>query len=245
MTEEKVRAAMKIIIKELLIFFGSFLIMIGIASAACIASTYSEKKVEAKATMQRKVVAQSKTESQDCSLPVNFKSTMCGMLTGKETVKGDLTVELEKKVAAERKKKALERKKKRIMRKKKKEIKRQQRQQYSSSNLELMAHLIYGEAGDQGDACQQAVGMVVINRINDKSFKVSSVREAIYAPGQYACTTDGNFDRKPSKQAYKNAKAVLSGNTIIDVPEDVVYQSQFSQGSGVWRKLGTETFCRK
>ena len=46
-------------------------------------------------------------------------------------------------------------------------------------------------------------------------------------------------------QAYKNAKAVLSGNTIIDVPEDIVYQAQFVQGSGVWKKLGTETFCRK
>ena len=108
-----------------------------------------------------------------------------------------------------------------------------------------MAHLINGEAGDQSDKCQQAVGMVVVNRVNDNSFKCKTIKEAIYAPGQYACTKDGNFDKKPSKQAYKNAKAVLSGNTIIDVPEDVVYQAQFVQGSGVWRKLGTETFCRK
>lgn len=98
---------------------------------------------------------------------------------------------------------------------------------------------------DQDDKCQQAVGMVVINRANDTSFKQDTVKDVIFSPGQYACTKDGNFDKTPSKQAYKNAKAVLTGNTIIDVPEDVVYQAQFTQGSAVWKKLGTETFCRK
>ena len=67
----------------------------------------------------------------------------------------------------------------------------------------------------------------------------------IFSPGQYACTEDGNFEKTPSKQAYKNAKAVLTGNTIIDVPEDVVYQSQFAQGSKIWKKIGTEIFCCK
>lgn len=241
MTEEKVRAAIKIIIKELSIILGSFLVIIVTASIACVVSTYSEKKVEAKTTKQRKIVAQSKTESQESlALPTNYHSTMSRMMNGKETVKGDLALELEKKAIA-KKKKAQERKRAIIRRRK---IKRQ-RCHMSSSNIDLMAHLINGEAGDQSDKCQQAVGIVVVNRVNDNSFKCKTIKEAIYAPGQYACTKDGNFDKKPSKQAYKNAKAVLSGNTIIDVPEDVVYQAQFVQGSGVWRKLGTETFCRK
>lgn len=239
MTEEKVRAAIKIIIKELSIILGSFLVIIVTASVACVVSTY-EKKVEAKTTMQRKIVAQSKAESQESlALPTNYHSTMSRMMNGKETVKGDLALELEKKAIAE-KKKAQKRKRAIIRRRKKR-----QRRHMSSSNINLMAHLINGEAGDQSDKCQQAVGMVVVNRVNDNSFKCKTIKEAIYAPGQYACTKDGNFDKKPSKQAYKNAKAVLSGNTIIDVPEDVVYQAQFVQGSGVWRKLGTETFCRK
>ena len=132
------------------------------------------------------------------------------------------------------------------MKRKKKLARKKEIQNFNSAyNLELMAHLINGEAGNQSDECQQAVGMVVVNRVLDKSFKQDTIKDVIFSPGQYACTKDGNFDRTPSKQAYKNAKAVLTGNTIISVPKDVVYQSQFAQGSGVWRKIGTETFCRK
>lgn len=238
MTEEKVRSAkltMKIIIKELSILVGIFFVMIAIVSIECIRTI--DSKVEAK-TMKQKIADQSKTESRKKSSLPKFESTMSLMITGKETAKGDRAIELEK--IAE--KKARERKKRE---KEKRRRLKNRTKHFSSSNLELMAHLIYGEAGDQSDECQQAVGMVVINRVNDSGFKCSTIREAIYSPGQYACTTDGNFDRTPSKQAYKNARAVLLGNTIIDVPKDVVYQSQFPQGSGIWRKIGTETFCRK
>lgn len=235
MTEEKERSAklaVKIIIKDLSILVGIFLIMIAIVSIACITSTDSEKQIEAKTI---KKADQSQTEGRKKSLPKKYESTMSRMITGKEIAKGDRAIELEKKMAE---KKARERKKR-------EKEKQKRRKYFSSSNLELMAHLINGEAGDQSDECQQAVGMVIINRINDSSFKCSTIREAIFSRGQYACVNDGNFDKAPSKQAYKNARAVLLGNTIIDVPKNVVFQSQFKQGSGIWRKIGTEIFCYK
>lgn len=246
MTEEKVRSAklvVFIILKEISIFIGIFLAMFIITTAACISSIKAKEEPKKKDKnlsneIVQQYVDQSKTESQEITL-LEHQSTMSRMITGKETAKEDRAIELEKiarKKARERKKRAAE-KRRRLMNKHKKH--------YSSSNLELMAHLIYGEAGDQSDKCQQAVGMVVINRANDNSFKQDTIKDVIFSPGQYACTKDGNFDKKPSKQAYKNAKAVLSGNTIINVPENVVYQSQFAQGSGIWKKIGTETFCCK
>lgn len=241
MTEEKVRSAkaklaIKIIIKEVSIMFGFFLIIAIVAFIACVSSIDSKDiKIEAKTV--NKIVDQTETESRE-KLP-EFHSTMSRMITGNETAKGDRCIELE--ITA---KKKIKKEKKRKREKRRRKI-NNIRKHYSSSNVEIMAHLIYGEAGDQSDACQQAVGMVVINRVNDKSFKSTTVKGVIFSPGQYACTWDGNFDREPSEQAYKNARAVLSGNTIIDVPENVVYQSQFEQGSGVWKKIGTETFCRK
>ena len=246
MTEEKVRLAklVFIIIKEISIYIGIFLITFIITTAICISSikakeTEKNEKSQLKEVIQQDV-DQSKAESQDReNALLEHQSTMSRMITGKETAKGDRAVELEKiarKKARERKKRAKE-KRRRLMNKHKKH--------YSSSNLELMAHLIYGEAGDQNDSCQQAVGMVVINRANDSSFIQDTVKGVIFSPGQYACTEDGNFEKTPSKQAYKNAKAVLTGNTIIDVPEDVVYQSQFAQGSKIWKKIGTEIFCCK
>lgn len=110
----------------------------------------------------------------------------------------------------------------------------------------LMAHLIYGEAGNQDDECQLAVGSVVLNRVKHKRYP-NTIKGVIFQKGQYACTWDGNFDKEPSKRAWKNAywllENELSENPIEIIPKNVIYQAQFEQGSGVYRKIGTETFC--
>ncbi len=244
----KIRAV-RIVIKDILIFFMIIAVMAVIVTTACVVSVenapikkakaYSFETIEefaARNAKKQKIKEKEENKKIVVEKIPPYHSTMCRMYQGKESTKGDYVVALEKKEA---------RRIKRIRERKRREKEKREREKYfSESNLELMAHLIYGEAGDQCDECQQAVGMVIINRINDKDFKCTTIREAIFAPSQYACTTDGNFYRTPSKQAYRNAKAVLTGNTIY-VPKNVVYQSQFRQGSGVWRKIGSETFCFK
>ena len=251
----KIRAV-RIVIKDMLVFFMIIAVMAVIVTTACVVSVknapikkakaYSFETIEefaARNAKKQKIKEKEKEENKKIvveKIPP-YHSTMCRMYQGKESTKGDYVVALENKEA--RRIKRIRERKRREKEKREKE-KREREKYFSESNLELMAHLIYGEAGDQCDECQQAVGMVIINRINDKDFKCTTIREAIFAPSQYACTTDGNFYRTPSKQAYRNAKAVLTGNTIY-VPKNVVYQSQFRQGSGVWRKIGTETICFK
>ena len=249
----KIRAV-RIVIKDILIFFMIIAVMAVIVTTACMVSVenapikkakaYSFETIEefaARNAKKQKIKEKEENKKIVVEKIPPYHSTMCRMYQGKESTKGDYVVALEKKEAKRRK--IIRMRKKREKEKREKE-KREREKYFSESNLELMAHLIYGEAGDQSDECQQAVGMVIINRINDKDFKCTTIKEAIFAPSQYACTTDGNFYRTPSKQAYRNAKAVLTGKTIY-VPKNIVYQSQFRQGSGVWRKIGSETFCFK
>lgn len=111
---------------------------------------------------------------------------------------------------------------------------------YSDYELELLAHLVYGESGAQSDECQIAVASVVLNRVNAREFP-NTIERVIYQSGQYACTWDGNFDRTPSKRAYANARYVLEHGSQI--PSSVIYQAQFTQGSGVYDVIDGEYFC--
>lgn len=117
-----------------------------------------------------------------------------------------------------------------------------------SYELEIMAHLINGETGDQSDSCQRAAGSVVMNRVKHPRYN-NSVKGVVFERGQYACTWDGNYEKKPSERAYANARWVLEGNnryagaTVNGRPVNVIYQSQFVQGDGIYEKVGTEYFC--
>lgn len=112
--------------------------------------------------------------------------------------------------------------------------------------VELLAHLIFAEAGNQSDECQLATGTVVLNRVKSERYP-NSIEEVIYDEGQYECTWDGNFEKEPSQQARDNAYRLLK-NEIKNQPEqilpsNVIYQSSFEQGSGVYAIIGTQYFC--
>lgn len=110
--------------------------------------------------------------------------------------------------------------------------------QYTKDELYLLSHLIQGEAGSDfiTDEHQQLVGRVVVNRVKSDKYP-DTLKEVIYQKGQYQCTTNGQFDKNPSKRAIKNAKLVLEGK--VDCPENVIYQAEFKQGSGVYKKIET------
>ena len=106
--------------------------------------------------------------------------------------------------------------------------------------LYLMAHLIWGEAGYDNEEMMYAIGSVVLNRVNHSAYP-NTIEGVIYQSGQYACTWDGNFDKTPSELAWQIAEDLLiNGSTL---PENVVYQAQFTQGSGVYIQIENEFFC--
>lgn len=106
--------------------------------------------------------------------------------------------------------------------------------------LYIIAHLLSGECQTLSWECQEAVASVILNRVEDPEFP-SSVKGVVFQRGQYACTWDGNYDRKPTERNWKVARYVLRYGSQI--PKNVIYQAQFKQGSGIWKKIDTETFC--
>lgn len=110
------------------------------------------------------------------------------------------------------------------------------------TELYLMAHLIFAEAGSSmcSDEMQLYVGSVALNRVNSPCFP-DTLKEVIYQKGQYACTWDGNFDKEPDARAWRNASIVLVNGSLL--PENVVYQAEFKQGSGVHIQVDNMYFC--
>lgn len=106
----------------------------------------------------------------------------------------------------------------------------------------LLARLVYAEASSESDEHQQAVASVVLNRMNSDKFP-DSIDEVIYQrnPLQYACIEDGNIDKIPDERAIKNAYYIWDNGSIL--PDNVLYQAEFKQGSGVYKKIGNTYFC--
>ena len=119
---------------------------------------------------------------------------------------------------------------------------------YSEEDLDLLARLIHAEVGCSwmSDELQMSVGNVVLNRVNDGRFP-NSIEKVIYQKGQYACIKNGMIDKEPSEQAINNARRLLQGERVL--PENVIWQSEFSQGNKVYKTysddiLGNTTyFC--
>lgn len=61
--------------------------------------------------------------------------------------------------------------------------------------LKMMACIIWSEAGNQCEAGKQAVGIVVMNRVEDEANFGSTVEEVIYWPGQFRPRYDKTLNK--------------------------------------------------
>lgn len=109
-----------------------------------------------------------------------------------------------------------------------------------SQELAVLSALVGAEVGDLSDECQIAAASVVMNRINSQTFP-DTVYDVIYQPGQYETVDNGRIENQPDENVRKNVEFVLKNGSQI--PENVVYQGMFSQGSGIWDIIDGEYFC--
>jgi len=108
-----------------------------------------------------------------------------------------------------------------------------------SSDMELLAGIIWQEARGESDRGQQAVGEVVMNRVRSPRFPDSIA--AVYAQrGQFS-----GYGKalRPTDRERRNARLVLEGRTDI-LPGDVIYFSTTAQNGRVWGRIGGHVFCR-
>ena len=80
----------------------------------------------------------------------------------------------------------------------------------NSNNVNLLAHLIYGEARGEPYTGQVAVGAVVMNRVKSSSFP-NSIAGVIYQSGAFDAVSDGQINMNPDSTAKKAAQDAING----------------------------------
>jgi len=121
---------------------------------------------------------------------------------------------------------------------------KEQAEEPYTEDIKLLAEVIYHENWhtDKEKKTAYWTGAVVLNRVKSDRWP-NTIREVLYQknPKQYS-TTHKFFTVELPEECYEMARSIIENGTP-DVPENVVYQSQFKQGSGVWEELNGEYFC--
>ena len=118
--------------------------------------------------------------------------------------------------------------------------------QYSDEDIRILTTTVFHEAGHTTEQLRQYVAQVVINRVEDSRFP-DTVKGVITQPGQYstkyatveAANAIQATDSKNGTYYYgiceDSVKAAMMGQ--VEMPSNVLYQANFSQGKGVWKSV--------
>lgn len=109
-----------------------------------------------------------------------------------------------------------------------------------STNIWWLSCALYHECRGLNDEAQIAVASVIMNRVESDKFP-NTIFEVLVQPGQYAFVNDEIIWGEPDERAIKNAEYVYWNGSQI--PENVLFQAEFLQGSGVWKQIDNQYFC--
>ena len=80
----------------------------------------------------------------------------------------------------------------------------------SSTDINLLARVVYGEARGEPYTGQVAVAAVVLNRVKSSSFP-NTIAGVIYQSGAFDCVADGQINLTPNASAKNAAQDALNG----------------------------------
>ena len=118
--------------------------------------------------------------------------------------------------------------------------------QDSDEDIRILTTTVFHEAGHTTEQLRQYVAQVVLNRVEDSRFP-DTVKGVITQPGQYstkyatveAANAIQATDSKNGTYYYgiceDSVKAAMMGQ--VEMPSNVLYQANFSQGQGVWKSV--------
>lgn len=119
----------------------------------------------------------------------------------------------------------------------------------STSDVQLMARAINGEARGEPYEGQVAVGAVILNRVKDSRFP-NSISGVIYQPGAFTAVSDGQINASISEGStvYKAAQDAMNG---WDPTGGCVYYFNPSTATNKWiwsrpliKTIGKHRFCK-
>lgn len=116
-----------------------------------------------------------------------------------------------------------------------------------NKDLDLLAHLVHGEARGEPYIGQVAVAAVVLNRTADSRFP-STIAGVIYQPGAFDAVADGQINLEPNQDSYKAAKDAMNG---WDPSGGAVYYYNPATATSKWiwtrqiiKKIGKHNFAK-
>ena len=119
----------------------------------------------------------------------------------------------------------------------------------STSDLQLMARAINGEARGEPYEGQVAVGAVILNRVRSSSFP-NTIAGVIYEPGAFTAVADGqiNVPIAENSTVYKATRDALNG---WDPTGGAIYYFNPDTATNKWiwsrpliKQIGKHRFCK-
>ena len=116
-----------------------------------------------------------------------------------------------------------------------------------TSDIQLMARAINGEARGEPYTGQVAVGAVVLNRVKSSSFP-NTIAGVIYQKGAFDAVSDGQINLSPDSSALKAAQDAING---WDPSYGAIYYFNPSTATNKWIwsrpltvTIGKHRFCK-
>lgn len=122
----------------------------------------------------------------------------------------------------------------------------EEKPEYSEKDLELLACLIYQEAGSDAccDGCRRRVADVALNRVESEYFP-GTLEEVLTQPNQYGTFSQTGViwperaktdaESHAVERAYRIAEEVLTGHHSGVYGDGYIWQAEFEQGTyGFW-----------
>ncbi len=117
----------------------------------------------------------------------------------------------------------------------------------SSTDVNLLARLVYGEARGEPYSGQVAVAAVVLNRVKSSSFP-NTVAGVIYQSGAFDAVRDGQINMSPNSTAIKAAQDAING---WDPSYGAIYyfNPNTATSKWIWSRpltvvIGNHRFCK-
>lgn len=118
-----------------------------------------------------------------------------------------------------------------------------------TSDLQLLARAIHGEARGESYEGQVAVGAVILNRVKDPNFP-NTIAGVIYQPGAFTAVSDGQINHPidEGSSVFKAAQDALNG---WDPTNGCTYYFNPSTATNKWiwsktivKTIGKHNFCK-
>ena len=115
------------------------------------------------------------------------------------------------------------------------------------SDINLLAHVVYGEARGEPYKGQVAVAAVVLNRVKSASFP-NSISGVVYQPRAFSIVDDGQINLQPDSEAIRAAKDAYNGydptSGCLFYYNPAKTTSQWMLNKPVYLRIGTHVFCK-